>query len=109
MNLLSVGVIIARRELSLAQKAKVSVCIGKPEPFPEGNGYYSPYQLIGLGDQKVRYAGGEDTVQALMLALKSVGALLYTSAEGKAGLLSWNDCLDLGFPVPDSIRDLAPP
>jgi hypothetical protein len=109
MKLTNVGVVITQRELSLAQKTKVSVCIGKPEPFPDGNGYYCPYQIIGLGDQKVQYAGGEDTVQALTLALKSVGALLYTSAEAKTGLLSWNDGGDLGFPVPDSIRDLAPP
>lgn len=109
MKLTSVGVVIAQRELSLAQKAKISVYIGKPELFPDGNGHYCPYQIIGLGDHKVRYAGGEDAVQALTLALKSVGALLYTSAEGKAGLLRWNDSGDLGFPVPDSIRDLAPP
>ncbi len=51
-------------------------------------------------------------MQALLLALKRVGADLYTSAEAKAGLLTWeagSSKSDLGFPVPDSIRDLAPP
>ena len=109
MKLSSVGVVIAERELLIFRKTKVSIIVGKPELFPDGNGYYCPFQIIGFGDQKVRYAGGEDTVQALILALKTIGALLYTSSEGKAGLLSWNDGADLGFPVPDSIRDLAPP
>jgi hypothetical protein len=48
-------------------------------------------------------------MQALMLALKSIGVLLYTSEERKNGLLNWNDDADLGFSVPDSIGDLAPP
>jgi hypothetical protein len=33
------------------------VQIGKPCEFPDGKGYYRPYQITGLGDTKVRYAG----------------------------------------------------
>jgi hypothetical protein len=36
-------------------------------------------QIMGLGDQKVRYAAGEDTAQALMLTLQTIGAVLYAS------------------------------
>jgi len=85
MKLTSVGPVIATRELSLSGKTTVSVTIGKPEIFPDGNGCYCPYQILGLRDQRISYAGGEDTVQALMLALKAVGAVLYTSPEGKGG------------------------
>lgn len=109
MKLTSVGVIIAKRDLILTGKPAVSIIIGKPEPFPDGNGCYCPYQILGLGDQQVRYAGGEDTLQALTLTLTKIGTVLYTSIEAKAGLLTWNGDRDLGFPVPDSIRDLAPP
>jgi hypothetical protein len=87
----------------------VTVLIGKPETFPDGNGCYCPYQILGIGDQRVRYAGGEDTVQALMLTLKKIGTDLYASPEAKAGLLTLYGSKDLDFPVPDSIRDLAPP
>lgn len=108
MKLASVGVVIAHRDLALTGKATVSVIIGKPEPFPDGNGCYCPYQILGLGDQQVRYAGGEDTLQALTLTLQKIGAVLYTSSEAKAGLLTWNGNRDLGFPTPNSIRDLSP-
>jgi hypothetical protein len=103
------GIVIAQRELSLSAQETVSVLIGKAEPFPDGNGCYCPYQILGIGDQRVRHAGGEDTVQALMLTLKMIGTDLYTSPEAKARRLTLNGSKDLGFPVPDSIRDLAPP
>lgn len=112
MKLTSIGPVMARRDLTLTEKGVVSVIVGKPESFPDGNGYYCPYQILGMGDEAVRYAGGEDTVQALILTLKKIGTVLYTSSEAKAGLLSWEAGPapgDLGFPVPDSIRDLAPP
>lgn len=109
MKLNNVGVVIAQRELSLSTKAIVTVVIGKPEPFPDGNGCYCPYQIIGLGDQKVRYAGGEDAAQALMLTLQTIGAVLYASHEAKSGLLTWNGGTDLGFPDHDFNPRLSPP
>jgi hypothetical protein len=108
MKLTNIGLVIAVRELSLSGGTTVSVIIGRPEPFPDGNGCYCPYQFLGIGDQRVRYAGGEDTVQALMLTLEKIGTDLYTSPEAKAGLLTLNGSRDLDFPVPHSIRDLAP-
>ncbi len=57
-------------------------------------------------------AGGADSVQGLELALKMIGATLYASPEAREGRLTWNCARttgDLGFPVPDSIRDVAPP
>lgn len=111
MKLTSVGIAVAKRDLELDGKPDVSIVLGKPEPFPDGNGFYCPYQISGIGKQAMQYAGGEDSVQAIILALKKIGADLYTSPEAKAGRLTW-DCGttkgDLGFPVPDSIRDLAP-
>lgn len=108
MELTTVGMVIAKRELLLSGGATVSVVIGKPESFPDGNGCYCPFQIVGLGNQKVRCAMGQDTVQALTLALSAIGAVLYTTSEWKSGLLTSNIGRDLGFPVPDSIRDLAP-
>jgi hypothetical protein len=50
-------------------------------------------------------------MQALILALSMVGTELYTSEEYESGRLSW-DCGavkgHLGFPVPESIRELLP-
>jgi hypothetical protein len=112
VHLTSVGSVIAERRLTLSGRSTVSVFIGKPEPFPDGNGFYCPYQIVGFGNERIRRAGGEDTVQALLLALKMIGVDLYTSQEARNGLLTWDAGSgegDLGFPTPDSARDLAPP
>lgn len=110
MKIDSVGMIIANREIVLADGKEVIVTIGKPEKFPDSEDYYCPYQIIGIGNEKVRYASGIDSIQALFLALKMIGADLYTSNEAKAGVLSWKggEKGDLGFPVPDTLRDLVP-
>ncbi len=109
MKLESVGEVIATRELDIADsRAKVIVGIGAPKKFPDSSDYYCPYEIRGLGNDKIRYAGGIDGIQALLLALQMVGAELYTSEEGKAGTLIWVGQHDLGFPVPDSISDMIP-
>ena len=54
-----------------------------------------------------QHATGEDAVQALELALKMIGALLYTSEEHKSGRLMWLEPGEgYGFPVAHAIRDL---
>lgn len=57
------------------------------------------------------YAYGVDALQALQLTLKKIGTDLYTSNEYKIGALSWvgkSNSGDLGFPVPDVLKDLLP-
>jgi hypothetical protein len=109
VKLNDIGLQIATRELQVNGK-KVTVVIGRPEKFPDGQDYFCPYQILGMGDEKVSYAGGVDAVQSLQLALKKIGTDLYTSTEYRTKQLCWDgsDSGELGFPVPDSIRDLAP-
>lgn len=103
LNLHDVGTVIATRELFNSDGEAVIVIIGKPENFPDGDNCYCPYQITGIKRNKVRYAVGIDAVQALELALKMIGADLYTSDEAHAGNLSWEagEKGDLGFPKPD--------
>lgn len=110
MQLKDVGMQIATRVLDVSGK-RVTVVVGKPEKFPDAEDYYCPYQIVGLGNERVRYAGGVDAVQAMLLALKMIGTDLYTSPEAQAKQLTWQGGQspgDLGFPVPESVRDLAP-
>jgi hypothetical protein len=109
MQLKDVGVQIATRLLQ-AKNRKITVVIGRPEKFPEGEDFYCPYQIVGIGNERISYAGGLDAVQALQLALMKIGTDLYTSPEAQSKQLSWDggELGDLGFPVPNSIRDLAP-
>lgn len=108
---MKITTVIATRVLDLSDGRKVTITIGKPEKFPDAEDYYCPYQIVGIGSEHVRHAGGIDAVQALELALKMIGADLYTSQEAQAGVLSWNAGSkkgDLGVPVPDVLRDLPP-
>lgn len=106
MKLESVGEVIAIRRLCLNddEKNEVFVTIGKPQPFSDSPDYYCPFQINGLlGRESVFYAGGVDAIQAIQLAMKMIGALLYTSDEAKQGRLRWTGGSngDLGFPSPD--------
>jgi hypothetical protein len=58
MKLDNVGVVIATREFDIDEKGKVLVTIGVPQEFPEGRNFFCPYQISGMGDEQVRYAGG---------------------------------------------------
>lgn len=111
MKLENVGTVIAERELSLDDTQNVRVLIGMPKQQTGDNNWYCPYQTDGIGSGRVGISYGVDSVQALVLALSMVGAELYCSKEYEAGRLGW-DCGaakgDLGFPVPESIRDVLP-
>jgi hypothetical protein len=52
-------------------------------------------------------AAGEDAMQALELAMKMIGTLIYTSDHHESGHLRWLEAgQGYGFPVPNSLRDL---
>jgi len=108
MKINRIETIIATRQLIYADGKKVSVIIGKPEKFPDSDDYYCPYQIMCIGNENVRYAGGIDSVQALLLTLNMIGTDLYTSKEAKAGILSWKggEQGDIGLPVSEVLRDL---
>lgn len=103
---------IGRRSLRLGTDREVIVEIGRPYPWEYGNGDFKcEYEISGLGNGKASYAIGVDGIQALYLALQSIGTDLYTSEESNRGDLRWEGGMiagDLGFPVPDAISDLRP-
>lgn len=107
---MDIGTVIAKRELTLSSGKPVTVLIGKPERFPDSPDYFCSYQILGLGSERVKRAGGVDAIQAMECAHKMIGADLYTSNEYRAGELHWSAGSqgDLGFPVADSIADLGP-
>jgi hypothetical protein len=109
MQKIELGEIIATRTIHLIDDSRrITIKIGKPIQFLDSPDYYCPYQITGLGNDNVKYAGGIDAVQALLLTLQKIGIDLYTSNEAIANRLSWegDEKGDLGFPVPDSLIDL---
>jgi hypothetical protein len=111
MKVTNLGTPIASRRLTFSDGRTITVRIGKPRKFPDGTDYYCPYKIAGIGDERIRYAGGVDAVQALQLTLARIGSDLYTSDEAKSRALRWEGGSiegDLGFPVPNVIADLPP-
>jgi hypothetical protein len=105
MRLDSVGNVIAVRKLSLANEASRSIVVkmGEPQPLPDATGddRYCPFQITGVGSERVKYAAGVDAFQSIELALRMIGAELAKINREHDGHLQWegNEHGDLGFPV----------
>jgi hypothetical protein len=105
MKLDSLGVVIATRRLVLANDAgrRILVKMGKPEPLPDalGDDQYCPFQITGIGTERVKYAAGVDAFQSIELALKMIGAELTRLNQKHGGRLRWecDEHGDLGFPI----------
>lgn len=96
------GDIIAERVLEARKGSKshiATVRIGRPVKSANAPDYRCPYQIAGIGDDVVRSASGEDSMQAMELALKMVGAELYL--RHKDFTFTWLGQADLGFPKPN--------
>jgi hypothetical protein len=107
LQLKNVGDVIATRTLRFKRGKRarniVTVRIGRPQPFPESpDDYFAPYQIIGIGSEKVRYAKGIDAVQALQLVMRVIGAELAALNRDSGGAISWDagqNQQDFGFPT----------
>jgi hypothetical protein len=88
------GQVVAERRLRVSGRPDLEVWVrlGMPCPFPDdpNDNYYCPYQITGVGDAKVRYAGGVDSLQALELALHILPAALDRLRKQNPGL-AWED------------------
>ena len=104
--------VVAERRLYLEGQADlpIRVVLGKPQRGPGGSDddlILCPYQILGIGDEKVRSAGGVDPVQALQLAMGMIGSELYFKLNRQyGGKLRWEGGKDgdLGFPVPPGLE-----
>ncbi|MBI1281072.1 MAG: hypothetical protein GC179_23300 [Anaerolineaceae bacterium] len=77
----------------------VKLLIGKAyrdtePPFP----WCSPFQIIGVGDEKVRGVWGFDSIQALTDSLPVIKAYLRVFAKDQQKTITWLGMDDLGLP-----------
>ena len=101
--------VFCQRDLDLNRDDKVIVSISIPELSKDNESeYHCHYHIFGLKREERGRVIGVDSLQSLQLVMKRVGAILYTSPEWTDGRLSWNGDKDLGFPLPDSLKDLQP-
>jgi Domain of unknown function (DUF6968) len=111
MNLTSVGQVIATREIREEGSRQVAyfVKIGLPQPLPNPQtsgqqDFYCPIQVGRGSDQKgqILYSCGTDSVQALQLAMKLIGGILFRLNQEHGGILRWDgdERGEVGFPLP---------
>jgi hypothetical protein len=100
--------IIATRVLKLkCPSGDIEVPIRIFAPEKQEVGWICRVDIEWPDEKLTRIAVGEDGVQALELALKLIGAQLYTSDHHESGKLEWLEPgQGYGFPVPNGIRDM---
>lgn len=104
MEIEDLGDVMAVRELSLTESSTdhktVLVKLGMPRQFPDSSCYFVPFQITGIGSEKVRYVGGVDAVQAIQLSMETIGIYLNKLNHDVGGGLKWEggDAGDFGFP-----------
>jgi hypothetical protein len=105
LTLDNLGEVIATRTLLVhhdqGAPSEVVILLGKPQQLPDHTDYYCPYQIKGIGAERVKYACGIDTFQALLLALSTLGVELEVLNKDLGGKLRW-ECGErggLGFPA----------
>lgn len=106
--MVELGTVIAERRLRVAghPELDVRVRIGAPRPYPDQRDYYCPYQVVGIGKEKIKYAGGVDALQALELAVWILPTELDALRRDYPGL-GWLDAPggDYGFSRAESTFD----
>jgi hypothetical protein len=103
MKLESIGEAIAERVLHLSsdggESDELTVRLGKPQQYPDGNGYFCPYEITAADYRKVSYIAGLDSMQALRLTLRMVSVELHVLRRDRhPGMYFDEPGDDLGFP-----------
>jgi hypothetical protein len=92
--------IVATRELELLNGldsySKVSIVVFKPVPAENG-GYRCNVAIEGLVGDGMPPIVGEDSMQALILAIAALRHYLAHSEENRQGRLKWLGMSDLGL------------
>lgn len=92
----TLGSVIAERTLTLERPGRrstvVRVRVGRPvrAPRPErGDPWWCPVQISGLGPRQLEKVAGEDSLQALTLALEFLARILPVEAERAGARIQW--------------------
>lgn len=106
MQLQNVGQVIATRSIKRegSDETVYLVKIGLPQKFPDSTDFYCPVEITSNSDNgKVLYSAGIDPIQALQLAMKLVGGILFRLNRDSGRKLRWDgdENGDLGFPLPE--------
>jgi hypothetical protein len=90
------------RRLELKGKAE-GVIVRFLRPVVDEEDYRCDYKIIWPDRERTFHGFGVDEVQALISAMQNAHADLLSTAESKAGLLTWLGARDLGMPLAGSL------
>jgi len=98
-----VGEVIAEREFDFAAPDgathPVILRLGRPvHAGVEGDPWWCPFSITGIGSQRFFAAAGEDALQAMLLTLQAVRADLDAMARDAGGKITWLGLGELGLP-----------
>lgn len=101
MNGEPLGEVIASRQLEFTDrkghKESVDVFLGRPVQYPDDGPWYCPCLIRGPRFERQFKMVGEDSMQALQLAYKSLKAELERLAREHKGAFTLSGEPDLGF------------
>src|SRR6266545_2059151 len=103
MRIFDLGEVIAERRLTFQAQAgwsrEIDVRIGRPIPDPSEpeRVWVCPYQVFGLGRDRVMGIFGVDAMQALLLAVHAIPAELGAFMLDPGGHFLHDDHLDTSF------------
>src|SRR5690242_2389921 len=105
MRVNSIGEVIATRRLFMENEPNrdIVVKLGKPQKTPGEDEYCCPFQVTGIGDERIDCIFGIDAFQAMQLTLQFIGGKLMMLNRDNGGRLRWegDEKGGFGFPVPD--------
>lgn len=96
----SIEFVVAERVLDAfggSGPTTITVRMGPPTKFPESDDFYCLCQIVGAGDDKVRYIAGLDAFQALKLTLDYLSATLRHISARDNLQISWHGSEDIGW------------
>jgi hypothetical protein len=107
MRLETVDGVMATRRLQVLGEPwrEVLAKLGRLQPSvdaPESGEYFCPFQITGVGDERVRYAAGVDAFQAIDLTVRLIGAYLRRLNDEVGGKLRWERDANGGLGFPES-------
>jgi hypothetical protein len=101
---------VAERLLELVSKdgsiEPVMVRIGKPQRTADEN-WACTYQIMGETIERTRAIYGEDSMQALLLALSTIRAEMEAEARTTGRSLAWVGERDIGLPDANWLKGAA--
>ena len=100
--------VIATRVLKLRRPTgQIDIPIRIFAPQRRGDNWMCHFEIDWPDEIVALDAGGVDSVQAMELALRMIGAFIYGSDHHASGNLIWEaPGQGYGLPVPNTIRDL---